>query len=238
MRKSRVQNTKEKRETLQAIFQNYWREELKEAEEAVQKTGQLPVPAMSERLRREKRRMGGVIRKGVLFAGKACAILFLCVVMVLAVNEDARAWTWTFMSDPHVEYVNFRTHPDLRGEMEWAERHELEYVPEGYRLWRKKHDDLDGSITYIAPDNEYLLHFHYFVNRQGTHANADNTDIQWTTTRLADGTQAQMGVCTLPAGEYGPNYIIWSKDGYLYELAGIISTEELQKMAEGVRRLE
>lgn len=238
MRESKRWNNEGEQEALQTIFQIYWREELKEAEEALKREGQIPVPAMSGRLRRRNWWMGSGIKKGVRFAGKACAMLFLCMAMVLAVDEDVRAWAWTFMGDFHEEYVDFRTHPSLWGDMESAARHELDYVPEGYSLWRRKHDRWDGRISYISPDKEYLLHFSYCVNREDTYADADNTDIRWKTIRLADGTEAQMGESTPAAGKYRVNYIIWAKDGYLYTVVGVVSTEELQKMVEGVRRIE
>ncbi|MCM1569113.1 MAG: DUF4367 domain-containing protein [Roseburia sp.] len=223
-------------QALHRIFELYWREELREAREAVEREGEKPVPHMDKRLRRRNQWMCIKGSRVYQSLGRACAVLIIATGLVFAVNKEARAWFATFVKEVYVEYVNFFSLPHVNEEDIEPVPYELGYVPEGYTLWNEEFysDDYSGYVGYMKGEN--LLWLDYRLNREGAYVNADSTDMVWRETFLSDGTLAQYGESIPPAEEL--RYLIWEKDGYLYELIGTVSEGELRKMAEGVRPAE
>lgn len=198
-------------------------------ENVVNETFDLFLTRLKEQERRKCKEKRSLRRKRILKAGiraLVCLILILALAMPVAIAsiDSFRSYVVGLLIQEKDDHLEIQVDKTRRSDVpaDWSGSYYPEYIPEGYHL--SSVESFDPMVIYINDSSEVLYFSEYDANTQ---INIDSEDAIISFISVNEST-------AVAATENGEIRMVWNEQGHLFELIGILSINEAQKIASSV----
>lgn len=218
---------------MKAILLDYTSVELSELDEQMEAHPFQTSEAFERKMKRALCWRTGRLRKSLVVIRNVLAYAAAFFLILMIVNEDARANVFKFTREEYAEYVIYGVNGVVAENSSWY-RHEATYIPGGYETVIANY--FYGSELYIYDCKSQSVGVSILRSTEGRTINVDNSDMEWREIQLPDGTTGSLGTDTEVSDRY---ILLWYKNGAIYCAYGdSISLSELMRFANGIRETD
>lgn len=162
----------------------------------------------------------GVGFRKILAIAAAAAVLATCAMSVTAVRESILGFFFSRGGEVDVIEYNKDKSSDYPKELKMI--YELSYLPSGYKLENKTSDKTSSEFYYVKKENNYIDFQQY---TKDSYASA--SDGEFSNPKKIKNNGQNYIIRT----SEDSTTLVWEKDGYVFEMTGFESRDEMFKIA-------
>ena len=221
-----------------ALFRQAFIDEFEEEINSIKSEGATYMCEPSHKFQKEMKKLferdnrKTLIKNFVVRVKKVAVILFIIlggVFATLLINKDVQATVNKVIIEMYEKFnsIIFGGEKSDFEEKDWV----LNYIPQNYTI--KNHEKL-GNITNMVYENSKgnKIRFSYIPEKNSTNISIDNENHEMEKRKILN----KEAYFLIAKTNKFDNGIVWNKDGYVFELWGKNTIDELRKIAESVSK--